>query len=95
LLINYVIDGKPGAVGFIGLGNMGGNMAHNLMKKGYSLVVYDIQSASTSPFEKLGAKVASTPAHLASQVDKVVTMLPASAHVVNAYTGPDGILQYI
>ncbi len=66
---------------------MGQNMAINLIKKGHSLIVYDIQSAATSPFEKLGAKVALTPEDVASQVDRIVTMLPASLHVKNAYRG--------
>ena len=31
-----------GSLGFIGLGNMGGHMARNLLKKGYKLVIYDV-----------------------------------------------------
>lgn len=54
---------------------------------------YDIQSAATSQFEKLGAKVAPTPGDVAAQTDRIVTMLPASAHVKNAYLGANGILQ--
>ena len=34
--------GLPGRVGFIGLGNMGGHMATNLVKKGHSVVVFDL-----------------------------------------------------
>jgi len=81
------------AVGFVGLGNMGSNMAHNLLKKGHQLIIYDIQSATTTQFEKLGVKIAPTPADVASQTDTIITMLPASAHVRNAYTGPSGILE--
>jgi 3-hydroxyisobutyrate dehydrogenase-like beta-hydroxyacid dehydrogenase len=80
-------------VGFIGLGNMGNSMAANLMKKGHSLIVYDIQSAATEPFKILGAKVGATPAEVAAQADRIVTMLPASPHVRNVYSGPNGILE--
>jgi len=80
-------------IGFIGLGNMGSHMATNLVKKGHSLVVYDLQSAATQSLEKLGAKVATSPAELASQVDRVVTMLPASPHVRSCYIGDGGLVQ--
>ncbi len=82
-------------MGFIGLGNMGSNMAINLIKKGHSLVVYDVKSASAGKLEKLGAKIANTPAELAASCDKIFTMLPASLHVRSAYTGSDGILQCV
>lgn len=71
---------------------MGALMAKNLLAKGHPLVVYDIQSASTIPFEKLGARIASTPAEVASKTNKVITMLPAGPHVRTCYTGADGLL---
>ena len=41
----------------------------------------------------LGADVAKSPAEVASQVTKVVTMLPESSHVLEVYTGKDGVLR--
>ena len=41
-------------VGFIGLGNMGCHMANNLMKKGHSLVVYDITKEAVDNAVKSG-----------------------------------------
>ena len=38
-----------GTVGFIGLGNMGGPMALNLVKAGFELVVHDINLARVAP----------------------------------------------
>jgi len=85
------LSGNP--IGFIGLGNMGSNMAANLMKKGHSLVVYDINSAATEAAGKLGAKIATSPAEVAAQVDKVITMLPANQHVKDCYTGSGGVIE--
>ncbi|ODM92026.1 3-hydroxyisobutyrate dehydrogenase, mitochondrial [Orchesella cincta] len=72
--------GADKTIGFIGLGNMGTHMARNLMVKGHSLVVYDIQSASTVHLEKLGARVVPTPAEVASEATRIITMLPAGPH---------------
>lgn len=67
-------------------------MCKNLISKGHSLIVYDIQSASTVPFEKLGARVVSTPAEVAKHAKTVITMLPAGPHVRTCYTNSDGVL---
>ena len=83
---------EDGTIGFIGLGNMGAHMAKNLISKGHSVVVYDIQSASTIPFEKLGVRVASTPREVGERSSKVITMLPAGPHVRTCYNGPSGLI---
>ena len=44
-------------VGFIGLGNMGGPMALNLVKAGFELVVHDINPARVAPLVAAGATV--------------------------------------
>ena len=72
---------------------MGSNMAANLIKKGHSLVVYDINNAANEAAAKLGAKVASSPSEVASQVDKVITMLPANQHVKDCYLGSGGVIE--
>ncbi|KAK3578479.1 hypothetical protein CHS0354_038576 [Potamilus streckersoni] len=86
---------KQSLVGFIGLGNMGNHMARNLLKKGYPLVIYDISKDSVKKLQEDGAKVATTPAEVASQVNRLVTMLPASAHVQEVYTGNNGIFSSV
>ena len=50
-----------GTVGFIGLGNMGGPMALNLVKAGFELVVYDINPARVAPLVAAGATVEAWP----------------------------------
>ena len=50
-----------GGVGFIGLGNMGGPMALNLVKAGFELVVHDINSARLEPLVAAGATTEASP----------------------------------
>ena len=54
----------PGKVGFIGLGNMGGPMALNLAKAGFSLVVHDIDPKKLDPLAAEGAAVETSPAQI-------------------------------
>jgi 3-hydroxyisobutyrate dehydrogenase len=69
-------------VGFIGIGNMGRPMAANLVKGGYLVVAYDVDTARTAQFAKdVGAKAAATLAELGAQVDAIVTMLPTGKEV--------------
>ena len=80
-------------IGFLGLGNMGGPMALNLLKAGHRLHVYDLSAASVAHLVEAGATAAASPAALAqSDVEVIVTMLPAAAHVKAVYLGDDGLL---
>jgi 2-hydroxy-3-oxopropionate reductase len=80
-------------IGFIGLGIMGRPMARNLVKAGYSLVVCDVNPAPVEELVELGAKTASTPAEVVSQVEMVITMLPNSPDVQQVVTGPKGVIE--
>eukprot|EP00003_Mantamonas_plastica_P003946 TRINITY_DN130_c0_g1_i4.p1 TRINITY_DN130_c0_g1~~TRINITY_DN130_c0_g1_i4.p1 ORF type:complete len:255 (-),score=87.39 TRINITY_DN130_c0_g1_i4:689-1453(-) len=72
-------------VGFIGLGNMGGHMANNLVKKGFEVVAFDTNQEAMDRIEAQGGSTASSPAEVAQQVDQLVTMLPSNPHVQNVY----------
>ena len=73
-------------VGFIGLGNMGGPMAINLIKKGeMDLLVYDVSEENLNRVVGEGATATSGPAEIAAECDKIVTMLPNSPHVESVY----------
>ncbi|WP_425098672.1 3-hydroxyisobutyrate dehydrogenase [Tropicibacter sp. S64] len=61
-------------IGFIGLGNMGGPMATNLIKAGHDVTGFDVAGVSVE-----GAAVASSAAQAASGADVVITMLPNGA----------------
>ncbi|MBL76032.1 MAG: 3-hydroxyisobutyrate dehydrogenase [Chloroflexi bacterium] len=82
-------------IGFIGLGNMGGPIAMNLIKAGHNLVVHDINPNSALPHQKTGASWASTPKEVAAQTDLIFTSLPGPKEVEAVATGPDGILEGI
>ena len=79
-------------VGFIGLGNMGRPMASNLARKGFPLVVFDINPAPLEQLEALGARTAGSSAAVADDSDLVVTMLPNSASVEDVLLGAGGVL---
>jgi 3-hydroxyisobutyrate dehydrogenase len=79
-------------VAFIGLGNMGGPMASNLLKAGHSVTVFDLSEAALAQMEKEGASVASSAGEAATGVDYVISMLPAGKHVAGTYLGDDGLL---
>lgn len=79
-------------LGFIGLGIMGKPMAKNLLKAGYSLVVYDVFPAPMEELAALGAKTADSPAAVARAVQKIITMLPDGPQVEEVVSGPNGIL---
>jgi 3-hydroxyisobutyrate dehydrogenase len=63
--------------GYIGLGNLGGHIAMNLVRKGYDVTVFDLDRKLGQRHIDAGAKWAATPAELAAQVDHVITCLPS------------------
>ncbi|XP_027357646.1 probable 3-hydroxyisobutyrate dehydrogenase, mitochondrial isoform X5 [Abrus precatorius] len=79
-------------VGFIGLGNMGSRMANNLIKAGFRLTVHDANSDVLEMFSQMGVPTKKTPYEVSEACDVVITMLPSSAHVIDVYTGPNGLL---
>ncbi|SEJ15515.1 3-hydroxyisobutyrate dehydrogenase [Pseudomonas linyingensis] len=80
-------------IGFLGLGNMGAPMARNLLKAGHQLTVFDLSVAAVASLVEAGATAANSPAALArADVELIITMLPAAAHVKAVYLGDDGLL---
>jgi len=82
-------------IGFVGLGNMGRPMAANLCRKGFSLLVHDVNPAPVRALADLGARAAPTVAAVAAGSDVVITMLPTSAIVEQVVAGPDGVLAHL
>ncbi|AWL12073.1 3-hydroxyisobutyrate dehydrogenase [Saliniradius amylolyticus] len=78
-------------IAFIGLGNMGGPMATNLLKAGFKVTVFDLVQAQCDELAGQGAKVAESAPAAAKGADVVVSMLPAGQHVRALYTGDQGI----
>jgi 3-hydroxyisobutyrate dehydrogenase len=68
-------------VGLIGLGNMGGGMAGNLIKAGYPLAVHDLRAEAVRAITARGARAAASAAELARDADVVLTSLPGPPEV--------------
>jgi 3-hydroxyisobutyrate dehydrogenase len=79
-------------VGFIGLGNMGGPMAANLVKAGHEVTGFDLSRSVLDAFAKAGGKAAATVAAAAGDAEIIITMLPAGPHVRLVYAGEGGVL---
>jgi len=79
-------------IGFIGLGNMGGPMALNLMKAGHSLVVHDVRRQAAAPHLERGAKWAESPRAAARGSELILTSLPGPPEVEAVALGADGII---
>ena len=75
---------------------MGGPMAHNLLKAGHQLTVFDLSQTAVAALVNAGAGAAPSVAVLAgSDVDVIITMLPAAQHVKSVYLGDDGLLAHV
>jgi 3-hydroxyisobutyrate dehydrogenase len=73
-------------IAFIGLGNMGGPMAANLVKAGDKVVAFDLVEASRNQAKADGAAVADSAASAVKGADIVITMLPAGKHVISVWS---------
>ncbi|MFL4988635.1 MAG: 3-hydroxyisobutyrate dehydrogenase, partial [Microvirga sp.] len=69
-------------IAFIGLGNMGGPMAANLVKAGDSVIGFDLVAASCEAAKAEGVRIAGSGGEAVREADVIVTMLPAGKHVL-------------
>jgi 3-hydroxyisobutyrate dehydrogenase len=72
-------------VAFIGLGNMGGPMAANLVKAGHKVVAFDLVADARNQAEADGASIAESAVGSVKGADVVITMLPAGRHVLSVW----------
>ena len=79
-------------VGVIGVGNMGGAMARNLLKNGYQVTVHDVVASSVDALVEDGARSAGNPKEVAQHSDVVVVMVINDRQTTDVVTGDDGIL---
>ena len=79
-------------IGFIGLGAMGGGMAGNLLEAGYALIINDVDSAKVAALVARGAKAAATPAEVARQSARTVTIVETTAQTEEVILGAKGII---
>ncbi len=79
-------------IGWVGLGTMGTPMARNLLKKGFSVYVYNRTREKEKALIELGAFSASNLEHLSQVCDLVITMVTDDEAVEQIYNSNDGLL---
>jgi 3-hydroxyisobutyrate dehydrogenase len=72
-------------VAFIGLGNMGGGMAANLVKAGHDVAAFDLAEAAIERARGNGCTIVASAAEAVEGAEVIVTMLPAGKHVAQVY----------
>lgn len=85
--------GPAPAVGFIGVGNMGGAMAANLLARGWVVHVHDIEASRVQALAASGARVALSPLALARQTDVIVIAVVDAAQTEDVLFGAQGLTQ--
>ena len=72
-------------IAFIGLGNMGGGMAANLVKAGHAVRAFDLAAAALARAEEAGCTRAASAGEAVGDAEIVISMLPAGKHVRQVY----------
>jgi 3-hydroxyisobutyrate dehydrogenase len=82
-------------IGFIGLGNMGGPMAANLVKAGHKVTGFDLTPAALEALSQAGGAVAASARDAVTGADVVITMLPAGEHVRQVWLHQGGLIDVV
>jgi 3-hydroxyisobutyrate dehydrogenase len=72
-------------IGFIGLGNMGGPMAANLIKSGGRVLGFDMLAAARDASAKDGVEIVANARSTVDNAEIVITMLPGGEHVLSVW----------
>ena len=86
------MSNNKAAIGFIGLGNMGGHMAGHLLAAGHPLFVFNRSRQRAAELISRGAQWCASPGEVASRVQVVITMVGYPHDVEQVYLGENGIL---
>lgn len=81
------------SIGFVGLGNMGNPMAMNILKKGFALSVFDLNTQAMRNLVEAGAKGAASAAEVIANADVLFTSLPGTPEVEPFYLGAGGAVE--
>ena len=82
-------------IAFIGLGNMGGPMAINLVKAGHQVCVFDLSKRAVAQVVEQGATTQPQANDCVKDAEFIISMLPAGKHVEAVYLSDDGLINYI
>jgi 4-hydroxybutyrate dehydrogenase/sulfolactaldehyde 3-reductase len=80
-------------IAFLGLGQMGSPMASNLLRKGHSLRVFDLNQQAVNALVEKGAVAATTPANATLDAEFIITMLPNGDIVRDVLFGEAGVCE--
>ncbi|MCP4987851.1 MAG: 3-hydroxyisobutyrate dehydrogenase [Colwellia sp.] len=83
------------SISFIGLGNMGGPMATNLVKAGHQVCVFDLSEQAVAHVVEQGATTQAKASDCVKDAEFVISMLPAGKHVEMLYLAEDGLINHI
>lgn len=82
-------------VAFIGLGNMGGGMAANLVKAGFKVNAFDLSSTAQQHAKQVGCNISDTANDAVVDADYIVSMLPNGEIVEAVYLQQEALLDHI
>lgn len=82
-------------IAFIGLGNMGGPMAINLVTAGHEVCVFDLSEQAVANVVEKGASTQAKASDCVKDAEYIITMLPAGKHVEAVYLSDGGLINYI
>ena len=80
-------------IGFVGLGNMGGPMAANLVKAGHQVTGYDLSPAALDALRAAGGNIAASAAEATHGAEAIITMLPAGEQVREVWLHQGGLIE--
>jgi 3-hydroxyisobutyrate dehydrogenase len=83
------------SIAFIGLGNMGGPMAANLIKAGHTVAGFDLGPAALEAFALAGGRKAASAAEALAGAEFVITMLPAGPQVRDVWLHQGGLIDVL
>jgi 3-hydroxyisobutyrate dehydrogenase len=81
-----------GKTGFVGLGNMGGPMARNLLKAGHKVVVHDLDARKVQALSEAGAEVAPSPQAMAKECSRLICMVETTDQARSVIAGDTGFI---
>ena len=87
--------GEHMRVGFIGLGNVGGKLASNLLENNFQLSVLDKNSKLMNEFKLKGANTTKSIKDLVISSDILITCLPSPEICAEVLESEDGIIDTI
>ena len=82
-------------IGFIGLGNVGGKLASNLLNNNFDLMVFDKNNEVLDQFKERGSKIATSVEELVKKNDILITCLPSPEACKDVIESPKGIAECI